>query len=608
MIASFQTTLRKLTPDDANQAKRDAGYVRIVVPALNHEKASDDAIAMFDLISKASLRHKPSRKSLRSKKDDYFPVSSQVMKRAFNSGYCKPLSELFTLKWIRRNDGKRGGRRSYSNSKTSKDGTGFCINVKIADEALQENVVEKWIKPTEYRRKKAARQKRQRYLETALKDIEVSEEPSWEEIGHYERIKNHVTMDPGYEEEITRELKKRRKEASKISNAGLRRKAQPKVTRWEMSARITAEAVVSRDWWIVRCVGHRIHHPVTSMPALIRKYLRYDGQELVELDISNSQPAMFGGLLTKLKGYTKQETRGFLRMMDSLPQKKGKRMRTIQTDDDYRKAYLNAMVYAIDPEDPESEREILAYKTRAWKKYQRENTCQEHYEKKLNERAEAIGEALKDEEGIQKYKEDVASGRFYEIIMEEQKIEPEKRGEVKTAVLKAFYQRANSELSSEGKAIKERYKAAYTIMDMFKTEAHASAAIAMQRQESSTLQSKEFKLMNAITIHDAILVTEDKATKALKQLKKQLKEAGVKAKIQIKQMREQQNKLNQKPATSEVESGTVVKTLYVTKIKTSNPDTSKRIYWGRDWDAKKSIFSRLVNGELQLASKSPPPD
>ena len=317
---------------------------------------------------------------------------------------------------------------------------------------------------------------------------------------------------------------------------------------------------------------------------------------------------MFGGLLTKLKGYTKQETREFLRMMDSLPQKKGKRMRTIQTDDDYRKAYLNAMVYAIDPEDPESEREILAYKTRAWKKYQRENTCQEHYEKKLNERAEAIGEALKDEEGIQKYKEDVASGRFYEIIMEEQKIEPEKRGEVKTAVLKAFYQRANSELSSEGKAIKERYKAAYTIMDMFKTEAHASAAIAMQRQESSTLQSKEFKLMNAITIHDAILVTEDKATKALKQLKKQLKEAGVKAKIQIKQMREQQNKLNQKPATSEVESGTVVKTLYVTKIKTSNPDTSKRIYWGRDWDAKKSIFSRLVNGELQLASKSPPPD
>lgn len=587
---------------------RDKGYVRVFVPALNHEKASKDAIAMFGLISMAALKHKPGKKSLGSKKDDYFPVSSQVMKRAFNSGYCEILDELFDRKWIRRNDGDRGGRRSYSNSKTSKDGTGFCINVKITDEAIQKGVVEKWIKPTNYRCKKAAMQKRQRYLEAALKDIEVSDEPSWEEIGHYERVKSHVTMDPCYEEEIQRELKRRRKEASKISKTWLRRKALAKATRWELSARITTEAIVSRDWWIVRCVGHRIHHPVTSMPALIRKHLRYDGQELVELDISNSQPAMFGGLLTRLEGYTKQEIKEFLRMIDSLPQKKGKKMRTIQTDEEYRKAYLSIMTYAIDPEDPESERAALAYKTKAWKRYQRENTCQEHNERNLNERTETIREALKDKEGIQRYKDDVASGRFYEIIMEEQKMVPEKRGEVKTAVLKAFYQRVTSEMSPEGKAIKERYKAAYAIMDMLKIEAHASAAIAMQRQESTALQSKEFKQMNAITIHDAILVTEDKAERALNQLENQLKEAGVKAKIQIKQMREQQSDRNQKPATSEVESGIAVKTLYVTKIKTTDPDTSERIYRGQDWDAKKSLFSPLVNGELQLASKSPPPD
>jgi hypothetical protein len=606
-MTNFQSLVIKLTPEDEVQAMRDAGYVRVFVPALNHEEASDEAIAMFDHLSKASLRHKAGKKSLGSKKDDWFPVSSQVLTRAFNSGYCGLLREQHRLGWIVRNDGKLGGRRRYSNSKTSQDGTGFCIGLKIKDEALQGKMVEKWIHPTEYRRKKSARNKRQRYLEIAMKDIEVSTEPSWEEIGHYERIKSHVTMAPGYEEEILRELKKRRKEASKISKPSLRRKALAKATRWEMSARITAEAIVTRDWWIVRCVGHRIHHPITSMPTLIRKYLRYDGKELTELDISNSQPAMYGGLLTKLNEYTKQELKEFLRMVDSLPQKKGKKMRTIRTDEEYREAFLEMMTYAEDPQDPESERIVFEVKTKAWKKYQRENTCDSDYEKNLESRAEAIQEALRDAEGIQKYKDDVASGRFYEIIMKNLEMKPEQRGEVKTAVLKAFYQRITSELSPEGKAIKELYSSAYAIMDIIKAETHAAAAIAMQRQESATLQSESFKQMNAITIHDAILVTEDKASRALTQLESQLNEAGVRAKIQIKRTKDQSIDLNRLSAASEFESEPATATLYVPKLKSADSDTYKRIHRGRAGDATNPRFSIPGNGKSSLVNKAPPP-
>lgn len=530
-------------PVDPNLEKRNAGYSRLCLLNLWTGHKTTMAQQQLDYLLQVKLRNHPEKGQLKSKSDGWFPVSSAILKERFGSNYMSGIQELYEAGLILRNDGKHGGPRRYSNSATSEDSTGFCIAIKITEEAMRSGTRMEWVKIPQKDHDRIEKHKRNRFLLECFEDVQLLREPDYREIEYCEHLKYSVSLDPAYEKRISKESKRRRAAANRIKNKGERLKALEEATLWEMSAMVTAEAVDTKNWWVVQCVGKRVHTPITSMPKIIRGYLRLNGSPLVELDISNSQPAFFGALLTWLSQSIAPQIKEMLRESDARPRKKGKKRRRIVSDKEYRETYGRHMTYLADPEEPDS-REVRPTKTPEWVKYQSQNVSESAYERSLDRRVAKIQEALQDTKGVQQYIEDVASGQFYEVIMEALGIDHERRPEVKEEVLKAFYQRLPEQRGQKpseiGIEIKQRYAAAYAVMDAFKKEAHAAFAITMQGQESQAMQSEEFKAMQAIMIHDAVLVTEDKAETALKQLGKQLQETGVKAQIQIERKTEKE--------------------------------------------------------------------
>lgn len=509
----WEWTIRAVETETSGQ---DIGRV-ILIPRLNHEKASEGAILLFSFLSWVSAQTSKDS-GLSNGLNDWFGVYSKALKKKFSSDYCRLIEEAIELGWIIR-------PRKYSNSATSQDGAGFPKAIKITDEAISSGLIKitvqdnspAWMKMSD------------------LEDVEFVDGPD-PEVEHTLSEVKHVGLRKGVMGKIDREYKRRIHIAKANPLPRKRIKALRKVEKWRMHCYVTATAVIEKEWWVKRCIGLRVHTPITSMPKFLRNSLLYRGQALVELDISNSQPAFFGALLTWLSQTTACQIKEMLRESDARPRKKGKKMRRIVSDKEYRAAYGKHMTYLADPEEPDS-REVRPTKTSEWIKYQSQNVSESTYERSLDRRVTEIQEALQGTRGVQQYIKDVASGQFYETIMGALNIPSERRPEVKEEVLKAFYQRLKEQRGQEpseiGREIKQRYAAAYAVMDAFKKETHAAFAITMQGQESQAMQSEEFKAMHAIMIHDAVLVTEDKAEEALKQLGKQLQEAGVKALIQI---------------------------------------------------------------------------
>jgi len=61
--------------------------------------------------------------------------------------------------------------------------------------------------------------------------------------------------------------------------------------------------IQNQDFWFVVCRYGRVHTPATSLKRGLRRYLRIEGQPLVEIDIANSQPLMLA-LLMQERGIT----------------------------------------------------------------------------------------------------------------------------------------------------------------------------------------------------------------------------------------------------------------------------------------------------------------
>lgn len=69
----------------------------------------------------------------------------------------------------------------------------------------------------------------------------------------------------------------------------------PRVECWQDAARVEAHAysvslVRGRYWTFTRCRAGRLHYPLTNLPSALRRVLQYDGEDLVQIDVSSCQP------------------------------------------------------------------------------------------------------------------------------------------------------------------------------------------------------------------------------------------------------------------------------------------------------------------------------
>jgi len=75
----------------------------------------------------------------------------------------------------------------------------------------------------------------------------------------------------------------------------------PVPTKWEEAERIhsyrySAALVAGRLWTFHRCAAGRLHYPLTNLPKRLRRLLRYQGEALVEIDVSSCQPFLASSL------------------------------------------------------------------------------------------------------------------------------------------------------------------------------------------------------------------------------------------------------------------------------------------------------------------------
>jgi hypothetical protein len=75
----------------------------------------------------------------------------------------------------------------------------------------------------------------------------------------------------------------------------------PKPSNWKEAERIhsyrySAALVDGRLWTFSRCAAGRLHYPLTNLPKALRRLLRYQGEALVEIDVSSCQPFLASSL------------------------------------------------------------------------------------------------------------------------------------------------------------------------------------------------------------------------------------------------------------------------------------------------------------------------
>ena len=246
--------------------------------------------------------------------------------------------------------------------------------------------------------------------------------------------------------------------------------------------------------------GMRLHTRLTKCPKLLRNYISVNGQNLVSIDIKNSQPYMLLALL---------EPNNF------------KKMRTDH------KPYLTILT------SPPS----LSYKI--------PSIIFRHSSKILTSK------------GFQKYKKMVTNGSLYDEFVKMIKIDPKEiksgfsaRDIVKFRFMLCFYSSNGSNSNGMKSVFRSEFPEIYALICDLKQKDHRALSILLQKVESTLVLdkicgkiSKEYPKIPLFTIHDSILTTQEYVNYVISIIEKECeKYIGVSPKLTIEQCSPKINK------------------------------------------------------------------
>ncbi|SCY19227.1 hypothetical protein SAMN05192588_1597 [Nonlabens sp. Hel1_33_55] len=259
---------------------------------------------------------------------------------------------------------------------------------------------------------------------------------------------------------------------------------------------------------------YRLHTNLTNMPSLMRNALTYDGENLVSIDIKNSQPYLATLLLSnpfRLKRTTKPKT--------ALQIDFGKKLQqTLKTFTPSENAGRNCASSSFQDNRVDNKEEIL------YKEIDNDNRININ-DIKLNDKSTYI--MLLDQpvsplnRDVIHYIELVTNGEFYEylgkLFSAEITNDYSDRNKVKTEVLKLFFS-SNRFISQPDAAAKRVFKkhfpTVYKVFSAVKKNNKADLAILLQSIESYLLLnviakriSREHPNAPIFSIHDSICTT-----------------------------------------------------------------------------------------------------
>lgn len=209
-------------------------------------------------------------------------------------------------------------------------------------------------------------------------------------------------------------------------------------------------------------VAGRVHTNITNLPKELRQFLSYNGQSLINIDISNSQPFLFN-ILIQNYFETKQPKTYFSFNSNSFSNFSNTSTSQLPT-------YKNISPYVVQFED------------------------------------------------VKKYVELTSEGKFYEYVMKEGGVKKNKRAEFKKRLFgTVFFCNPSDRYNyKEAKLFNKLFPNVYEIIGNYKKEDYRQLAIKLQRAEAKIMINKvcrriaeEKPEIFIATIHDSILTTED---------------------------------------------------------------------------------------------------
>ena len=261
------------------------------------------------------------------------------------------------------------------------------------------------------------------------------------------------------------------------------------------------EMLRDKDLFFSSCAYGRVHHNVSSLKTEYRRFLSYNAQELINLDVANSQPLLFSVVLIN---YLLND--GYLSSMYSC-------------DIDYSGLYIDLPTSIFLQEGNAAQQTQPEHPLRLPKLITTD-------ERTLNSDQRLIATDCKDttrrlmSRGLPQdallYVELTQRGQLYEYLMQQEGIPSSKRQEFKKTFFGSVFFCQNRPVTKQAKLFQKHFPSAYKVIFDLKSNDYRRLAHILQRTESSLIINRivrscmlELPEVCVVTIHDSIMTTPD---------------------------------------------------------------------------------------------------
>jgi hypothetical protein len=248
-----------------------------------------------------------------------------------------------------------------------------------------------------------------------------------------------------------------------------------------------------REFFFVPCQFGRVHTNITSLKSELRRFLSFQGEKLVNLDIRNSQPLLFSVILTN-----------FLLHEGSLDGLYNWKM------DESGVYYHLGAFSSLFQEEKRGEGIIPVLHAPLRCPGLITGPHERERQDRMTRRLLALGLP----EDVVRYIDLVQRGEFYEYLMSEGDIPAHKRKEFKSSFFGGVFFCKNRPVTRQAELFRRLFPNVYDVVCEIKRKDHSHLAHILQRVESSLIINRDarrcmedFPETFIATIHDSILTT-----------------------------------------------------------------------------------------------------
>jgi hypothetical protein len=285
------------------------------------------------------------------------------------------------------------------------------------------------------------------------------------------------------------------------------------------------EMLRDKDLFFSSCAYGRVHHNISNLKTEYRRFLSYKGQELINLDVANSQPLLFSvvlincllndGYLSSLYSWNVDSSELYIDLPTSIFLQKENTAHQTESEHPLR---LPRLITTDEKTTDNDQKNIIT----DWK-----DTTRRLMSKGLPQ------DALL-------YVELTQRGQLYEYLMRQEGVPSSKRQDFKKTFFGGVFFCQNRPVTKQAKLFQKHFPTVYKVIFELKANDYRRLAHVLQRTESSLIINRvvrrcmvELPEVCVVTIHDSIMTTPDAVDQVKRIMFEEFRRVGVDPTIRI---------------------------------------------------------------------------